>query len=426
MFVIYVIIFLMLVLFSAFFSSAETSLLSLNKIKLNLKANKKNKKAILLTKILGNPDEFFSTILIGNNLVNIAAASISTILFTKVFLTNENLVLLVSTLVTTIVILIFAEIIPKSYAFRYNEKLSYFYAYPIKFFAYLFFPFVKILSFLSAVIFKKKSAPVDKKELTPEEIKHFLSSEIKLFRYNPESLRMINEIIDTAGKDVKSLMTPRTNIIGLEENSDIEGLRKIILEKRVTKIPIYKEKLDHITGIIHTKNITAALLSRELKDLDLKQVASKPIFISEYSSLNFAVKEFKKRNLDIAVILDEYGTTLGILTMNDIFREILGGIRVTENSIRPVTKNTYLIKGSIPVEEVNTQLEIELPEKKEYTTMSGMFIYFFGKLPRAKSKLRIADYQLIVEKMGKRKIEEVKLIMVEPPGGGEIRIKKKQ
>lgn len=414
MFVIYLSIFFVLVLFSAFFSSAETSLLSLNKIKLNLKANKKNKKAVLLKKILGDPDEFFSTILIGNNLVNIAAASISTILFTRIFVTNEKLVLLISTLATTVIILIFAEIIPKSYAFRYNEKLSYFYAYPIKFFAYLFYPFVKILSLLSSFIFRKRADHAEKKELTPEEIKHFLSTEIKLFRYNPETLRMVNEIIDTVvGKDVKSLMTPRLNIIALEENADINELKRIILDKRLSKVPLYKDNLDNITGIIHTKNITAALMSRNFKDLDLKKVSRKPIFISEYSSLNYVVREFKKHELDIAVIVDEYGATIGILTLNDIFSEILGGIRIDEIPIKRIDKQNYLLKGSAPVEEVNSQLGIDLPDKKEYATVSGMFIYHYGKMPVVKSKIKIDNHQLIVERMGKRKIAEVRLILSE-------------
>ncbi|MCI0470701.1 MAG: hemolysin family protein [Candidatus Aminicenantes bacterium] len=416
MFVFYMVIIFVLVLFSAFFSSAETSLLTMNKIKLNLKANKNDKKALLLTRIIGNPDEFFSAILIGNNLTNIAAASFSTILFSRLFVGSENLVFITSTLFTTVIVLVLGEIIPKSYAFRRHEKLSYLYAYPIKFFMILFYPFVKVLSALSALIFKKKGGYIDKKELTNEEIKHFLSSEIKLFHYHPDSLRMINEIIDTAGKDVKSLMTPRLNIIAVEENAGIEELKRIILEKRVSKIPIYKDSLDNITGIIKPKNLSAALMSRELKDIELKTIASRPIFISEYSPLNFVVKEFKKRDLDMAVILDEYGSTIGILTINDIFSEILGGIRIAERAIKPVNKNTYIIRGSISVEEVNAQLDIDLPEKKDYTTVSGMFVYHFGRLPGVKCKLKIKNYHLSVEKMGKRKIEEVKLILSEIPG----------
>ncbi len=410
MVVLYIIIFILLVVFSAFFSSAETSLLSLDRIKLNLKAKKRKKKAVLLKEILKEPEEFFSTILIGNNFVNIAAASISTVLFTRLITAQEELVLLISTVATTIVILLFAEIIPKSYAFRYSEKLSYFYAYPIRFFNYFFYPFVKATSFVSNLLFKKEAVPLEKKDFTIEEIKHFLSSEIKLFRHHPEALRMVNEILDTAEKDVKSIMTPRMNIVALEETAGMDELMKIIVDKNLSKIPIFRKNLDHITGIVHAGKLIPALVTGELKHLSLPAIAVKPIFISEYSSLNYVLKEFKKQVLNMAVVLDEYGSAIGILTLNDIFREILGEIEIGHRPIRQIAENQFLVKGSLPVEEVNEKLNSQLPEKKDYTTISGMFIYHFGKFPHEGSSITVADVQLTVKRMGKRKIDEIILM----------------
>lgn len=415
MLTLYIFIFILLIGFSAFFSSAETSLLSLNKIKLNLKANKNDKKAVILKKILNAPEEFFSTILIGNNFVNIAAASISTVLFTRLLTINEELILLASTGATTIIVLIFAEIIPKSYAFRYSERLSYFYAFPIKFFNYLFYPFVKVTSFFSNLVFKKGISPIEKKELTIEEIKHFLSSEIQLSSYSQESLRMVNEIIDIAEKDIKSIMTPRPNIVALEESADMDELKKIVMEKKTSKIPLYRENLDNITGIVHTGKIFPILMSKKSKKLSLTDIAVKPIFISEYSSLHYVLKEFKRHELNIAVILDEYGAAIGILTINDIFREILGEIKIGHQAIRQTEENQFVIKGSLPVEEINSKLDIQLPEKKDYTTLSGMFIYYFGKFPGKNSKIKINGIHLMVKRMGKRKIEE---ILVEVPKVG--------
>jgi CBS domain containing-hemolysin-like protein len=403
-----------LIFFSAFFSSAETALLSLNKIKLHLSAKKKNKKARILEKILEKPEAFFSTILIGNNFVNIGAASISTVLFTRWLVSNEQLILLTSTLVTTVIILLFAEIIPKSYAFRHNEKMSYLYAYPLKFFTYLFYPFAKVTTFISNLFFKKDGAQSEEKELTMEEVKHFLTSQSKLFRYNPEALRMVKEIIDIAEKDIKSIMKPRLNIIALEENAGIDELKKIILEKQITKVPIYANNLDNITGIIHTDDVLYTLLEMtagiEINRLDLKKLTRPPIFISEYSSLNYAWKQFKKHKQNIAVIIDEYGSTIGILTLNDIFKEILGEIKIQQTSIRKTGKNTYLINGNTSVNEVNEQLHLHLPDKPDYTTMSGFFIYHFGKFPKEENKIKIEDTLLVVKRMGKRKIEEIRLV----------------
>lgn len=413
MLVLYIVIFIMLIILSAFFSSAETSLISLNKIKLNHKADKRNKKAILLRNFLKNSDEFFSTILIGNNLVNIAAASLSTILITEFVVRDKNLILLYSTLFTTTIILLFAEIIPKTYAFRYSEKISFFYAYPIKFFKHLFYPFVKIISLFLSLFFRKELKKIMKKEFSVAEIKYFLESEIQLFKYNPETLRMINEIIDIAQKDIKSIMTPRLSIISLEENSNIEKLKKIILKKRISKIPIYSGNLDCITGIINSNDMLSFLMEDNLENLDLKKISREPIFVSEYSSINYVLKEFKKHKLNIAVILDEYGATIGILTLNDILKEVLGEVEISRKPIKEVNKNTFLIKGDITVDDVNDQFGLVLPERKDYTTMSGMFIFFYGRLPKINSKIKLENNILIVENMAERRIEEIRLIINE-------------
>ncbi|HLP48677.1 MAG TPA: hemolysin family protein [Candidatus Kapabacteria bacterium] len=405
--VLHIVLFMVLLVFSAFFSSAETSLLSLNMIKLNLKAKKKKKKAVLLKKILKNPEEFFSTILIGNNFANIAAATISTILFTRLFKSDEEWVLLVSTLTTTVVILLFGEITPKSFAFRYSERLAYIYTYPILFFTFLFYPLVKITSAISNFIFRKGIPRIEKKDLTIEEVKHFLSSETQLFSYNPESLRMMNEILDIAEKDIKSIMTPRVNIIALDQTSSTDELINIIADKKITKIPLYQDNLDNITGIIHMDKLITVLVNGQLKSIKLMDIAVKPIFISEYSSLNYALKQFKKYGLNIAVVLDEYGSTIGILTLSDIFREILGEIEIGTHPIRQMGENQFLVKAAMAVEEVNFKLNMQLPEKKDYTTLSGLFIYHFGKLPKENSIIKINDTILVVKRMGKRKIDEI-------------------
>jgi len=406
---IYLILFFVLVVASAFFSSAETSVLSLNKIKLKLRAKKKDKKAMFLSKILENPDEFFSTILVGNNFVNIASASISTYLFSKWMSgSDENVILLLSTLITTLIILIFAEIIPKSYAFRYSKKMSYLYTYPIRFFSGLFYPFVKILSFISGFLFRRDQG-IERKRLTTEEIKHFLSTEMKLHRYSTETLRMIHEIIDIAGKDIKSIMTPRLDMIAISENAGMDELKKIILEKKVGKIPVYKNNLDNITGFIHARNLTALLLTNHSTDLTIEKISRPPVFLSEYSSLDYALKQFKRNNINMAVILDEYGATIGMVTLHDIFKEILGGIEFRKEPIKRLDKNVYVVNGSLPVDELNSRLHLDLPDSKDYTTLSGMFIYYYGKYPKLKSRIKIKDNVFVVTRMGKRKIEQLKL-----------------
>lgn len=410
MFILYISILVILIIFSAFFSSAETSLLSINKIKLNLNAKKKKGKAVLLKRILSEPEEFFSTILIGNNFVNVAAASISTVLFTKLIDAEEEVVLIISTFITTVVILIFGEIIPKSYAFRHSESLSYLYAYPIRFFTYLFYPLVKITSWISSLLFKEKARSHDIKDLTIEEIKHFLSSQRNLYRYHPESLRMLHEIIDTVERDIKSIMTPRLQIVALEKGATIDQVKTIILGKRISKIPIFEEDLDHICGVIYARDMLNQVLVKDIGKLKIEDIVRAPIFLSEYSSVNYALQQFKNHGMTMAVILDEYGTTIGILTLNDIFKEIMGDFRVGQKSIRKIDGNRFEVKGNTPVEEVREELMVDLPEKPDYKTLSGLFIYYYGKFPRENAKIQINDAWLIVKRMGRRKIDEIIVI----------------
>jgi len=405
---IYIIPFVLLVLFSAFFSSAETSLLSLNSIRLNHKATKGSKKAKLLLAILKNPDKFFATILIGNNIVNIAAASISTIFFTKLFLNDERMILISSTIFTTLIVLIFAEIIPKSYAYRQGDKLSSLYALPIRFFSILFYPFAKFFAVLSSMLMPGKDKG-KKWDITPEELKHFLASEVQFFKYNPDNLKMINEILNAGDRDIKSIMTPRVDIISIDFYEDLEEFKRIIIENEITKIPLYKDNLDNIVAVIYLKKILPFLITNKIQNIKLADLAVKPFFISEYSSINYVLKEFRKNNHDMAVVLDEYGITIGIITLNDIFREILGDFNIGKSSIEETEAGIYLIRGELPVDEVNDQLNIELPMKKDFITISGLFSYYFGKLPKKGSKINLGNCILEIEKLGDRKIIEISL-----------------
>jgi putative hemolysin len=404
-------IFSLLVLSSAFFSSAETALLSVSRIKLAHRAKKKDKKAMLLTRILEKPEEFLSTVLIGNNLVNVAAATIATYLFTQHFRGSHSAQLFGATIFTTLILLVFGEVTPKSYGYRHAEKLSYLYIFPIKFFNMLFFPLVKGLALMVNSFFNKyKNKSWAKKELSLEEIKHFLANETQLFKSNPETLGMLIEIIDISQKDIKAIMTPRTGIVALKENSSSQELKKIILEKKISKIPIYKGNLDHISGIIDSHSLLPAILNEDFNSLELKKIAAKPIFVSEYSSLNYILKEFKKHQLNLAVISDEYGSTIGIITLSDILSGILGDIAIGSKNIKKLDRHVYQFKGSTPIAEINSRLGIELPEKKDYTTISGLFIYYYGKMPQENARVKIKQNLLVAKKMGKRKIEEILLI----------------
>lgn len=402
----YVVLFFLLVLFSGFFSSAETALLSLNRIRLGMRSRQGDRRARLLEGILKNPDDFFSTILIGNNLVNIAAASITTMVFSRYLIADESMAIVVSTIVTTIIVLLFAEVLPKSYAFRRSERLSFLYAYPIRFFKYLFYPIVRTTSLFQRLFFRK---PLVARRLTPGEVKHFLESQTQLFRFTPENLRMINEIIDISQKDIKGIMTPRVNVMALDESAGIDELKRLMVEKRMSRVPLYRENLDHITGVVHAGDVLAAMLNDRDKKISLRNMARLPLFVSEYSSINYVVSQFREHRVQMAVILDEYGVTIGVLTLNDIFTEILGGIDMPRARIRKVAQGVFQIPGNIMVKELNEQLNLQLPLRKEYTTLNGLFIFHHGRIPRAGTLIQVGNIQMKALSMGRARIREIRL-----------------
>jgi putative hemolysin len=234
--------------------------------------------------------------------------------------------------------------------------------------------------------------------------------ETQLFQHNPETLKMLTEIIDISQKDIKAIMTPRGDIVALKESGSPRELKKIILERNLTKIPIYKGKLDNITGVVDAHLLLTALLQEDFERLELKKIAARPIFVSEYSSLNTILNEFRIHRLNLAVVLDEYGSTIGIITLGDILRGILGDFELRGKGIKKLGNNVFQLKGSMPVEEVNAQLELDLPMKKDYTTISGLFIYEYGRLPQENARVQVKKCLLVAKKMGRRKIEEIVLI----------------
>jgi putative hemolysin len=200
-------------------------------------------------------------------------------------------------------------------------------------------------------------------------------------------------------------------MVALEEEAGLEELRRTILEKHVSDVPLYKGDLDNITGILHTENILNGLLRHGTDEIDLCKMASDPIFVSEFSSLNYVLREFKRRGMNMAIIIDEYGTTLGHVTINDIFSEIFEELELQRPQVKQLGRNRYLIEGQTPVEEVNARLNIHLPERKDYATLSGLFVYHFGKFPESGASITVGDSRLEVKRMGERKIEEILLIL---------------
>jgi len=406
------ILFFLFILLSAFFSSSETSFIAVNPYKLDYLEKKGSKRARLVKRMLERVDNLLATILIGNTLVNVAAASIATFIFVSL-IPNKNHAVLLATLVTTFLILILAEITPKTYAAYNPIKLSFLFVQPIRLLILIFYPFVKAFTFISRLIFpsSQKKEKGLRRSLSKEEIKVLLTMGIKgmsSFRKN-----MISGVLDIGSRPIREIMVPRPQVKAIEIKSSIQQILDVILSAGFSRFPVYKGRLDNIEGLIHVKDVIHYLIDN--KEFNINKVIRKPFFVPELASLENVLLQMQQTANHLVFVVDEFGNMEGIVTLEDIIEEIVGEIQdeydPKEEWFSQDEENVFVVKGRASIKDVNQRLLLELPEKKEYTTLAGFFLYEFGKIPQEGEVLRYKSYRLVVEKMSKRYINLLRIII---------------
>jgi putative hemolysin len=406
------ILFFLFILLSAFFSSSETSFIAVNPYKLDYLEKKGSRRARHVKSMLERVDNLLATILIGNTFVNVAAASIATFIFVSL-IPNKNHAVLVATLMTTFLILIFAEITPKTYAAYNPIKLSFLFVQPIRFFILIFYPFVKIFTFISRLIFpssQKKEKGLSR-SLSTEEIKVMLTMGIKgmsSFRKN-----MISGVLDIGSRPIREIMVPRPQVKAIEIKSSIQQILDTILSAGFSRFPVYKGRLDNIEGLIHVKDVIPYLVDN--KELNINKIIRKPFFVPEPASLENVLLQMQETANHLVFVVDEFGNMEGIVTLEDIIEEIVGEIQdeydPREEWFSQIEENVYVVKGRASIKDVNQRLLFELPEKREYATLAGFFLYEFGKIPQEGEVLSYEGYRFVVEKMSKRHINLLRIII---------------
>jgi putative hemolysin len=408
-----ILLFILFIVFSAFFSSSETAFISSNPYTIEYLEKKGSKKAGAVKKILNRVDDFLATILIGNTLANVAAASVATYIFVS-FVPDRGRAVLYATIATTLFLLVFSEINPKIYAAYHPLKVSVRLAPLVRGFMVLFYPFVKTFTFLSSLIFPftQKQAPGTHRSITADETKALLTTGLKgmsAFRK-----KMIAEILDIASRPVKEIMTPRPRIKAIEIGATSAQILEIIQSEEFSRFPVYRGRLDQIEGLIHTKDIIPYLIARQ--DLDLTKFLRKPFFIPESASVEKVLIQMQENAIHLAFVVDEFGNMDGIVTLEDIIEEIVGEIQdeydaAEEELVTPAGENAFLIKGAAGIKNINQRLPFQIPESGEYTTLAGFFLDKFGRIPGEKDALVHGGHRFLVERMTKRHIN---LIRIEP------------
>lgn len=406
---------IILILFSGFFSATETAFSCANKIKLRTLASNGNKRA---TKVLvlaeENFDMLISTILVGNNIVNISAATISTLLFALLIKNPKIDSSFVSTAVTTVVVLIFGEITPKFIAKTYPEKLAMLFYPVIRFFTYIFKPINIIFSgwkkFIS-VVFKLKNDEV----ITEEEIITIVEEAKEDGTLKQEETELIKSVIEFDDQEVENIYTPRVNLVAVDINSSMEDIQKVFQTTKFSRLPVYLETIDQIIGTIHQSDFYSLLFT---KATSIKSILKEPYFTTSHTKISKLLNQLQKNKTHMAIVLDEYGGTLGIVTMEDILEELVGEIW-DEHDVEIAhyfkeDDTTYIVNGNAPTDIIFELFNHE-DEKDNFeaNTVSGWILEYLGEIPISGTTFKFKNLQIDILQSTVKKINKVRISLLE-------------
>lgn len=385
-----IIIIFVLLLFSAFFSSAETALTTVNKLRMRTLAEDKNKAAARVLKLLENQSKMLSCILICNNVVNLSASSISTTLAFSIckqmgLENNTSLGAGIATGVLTFLILIFGEITPKTAATINEEKLALAFSRPILILTKLLTPVIYIIDkFVLCMLFILRIDTSGKRKgITEDELRTFVDVSHEDGVIESEERKMITNIVDFGDSIAKDVMIPRLDICMVEVSTTYEELLSLFTENKFARMPVYDETIDNIIGIINLKDFV--FYKGDKNDFSLKELIREAHVTYEYKNVSELFMEMRKESIPMTIVLDEYGALSGLITMEDLVEEIVGDIRDEydedeEDEIQGISENEYILLGSTSLDDVNELLGIPL-ESDEYDSISGHIIKLLEHFP---------------------------------------------
>ncbi len=392
------------ILLEAFFSGSEIAIVSVPKYKIKQKLSEGDKKAKLLLKFLEEPEKLLSTTLIGTNFSTISGASLLTYI---IYYYIPNYAEILTPLIYTPMTLIFGELIPKSIFQKYAENLALKIIYPLVFFYYLFSPFIFILNLFTKTICKIFGIESDKTPfVTKEELELLLKSDMTSI-FDEKEKQIIKNIFYAKEKTLGDIYVPLNKVVALSSNSKIKDLKEVIKKYGFSRYPVFENRIDNIIGIVKIDDA----LKNDL-DMPIVNIMNTPLYLPEYMNIFDALKIFKDKKDSIAVVVDEYGSTLGIITLEDILEEIVGRIDDEFDKIPFIQKtlNGIICDPTIEITEVNRFLKKELPLGTDYSTVSGLILKTLGRFPNKGEIINISHHLIKILEISPRKIEKVLII----------------
>jgi CBS domain containing-hemolysin-like protein len=399
----YIAIFALLLVASAFFSGSETAFLSIGKLKLKELESMDTSRAQRVVKLLSDPHKLLVTILVGNTLVNIAASAIFADITYRALGESGILVSIVS---MTAIILVFGEVTPKMFSLANPVKVTYLASLPLKLFEKIFAPLRSVLTGVAYKIVRSLGIKVssERPRITEQEIRSLVSIGKKKGVVKEKEKDMIDNILELKDLNAADIMTPRIDMVALDLTREREDIVKAIKQSQYSRFPVYVHTLDNMVGVLHSKD---ALLN---KTAQIKDLVRKPYFAPESMKVDDLLQELQRKHIHMAIVTDEYGVTSGIATIEDVLEEIVGEIRdeldVEAPNVRMIDQKTFEVNGQTHIDEINEETGMNI-DTDEVDTIGGYVTLMFGKIPQAGDKIEINGFQVTVEGVSKNRITKL-------------------
>lgn len=396
-------ILIILLIASAVLSASEIAFIVTNKIKIELRARKKYFMAINAKYFVDNPNMFFSTILISHNLINITFVSLSYITLHELFGFNWVMTLIISTMF----LLIVGELIPKYLGKELADSLILFSAIPVRIISFIIYPFAKLISSVSSVFSRASLKEESETQISEQDdLQDLLEESTEAGKMDETQSDIISKVIDIREQRVYEAMTPRTELVGVDLTSTMEEVLDTFIQSGYSKILVFDENLDNIKGWLFTKDIFK-------QTDDWKSIIRDVMFIPETKKSLDMLNEFLKKQISVAVVVDEFGGTAGLITVEDLIEELFGEIRdeyddAEEKMVRKVQDNSYVLSGKVEIDFLNEEYELNIPEG-DYETIAGYIMYKIGRIPLKGESFKIDNYTILILRSDKTKIELVKI-----------------
>lgn len=396
-----------LLCFSAFFSAAETAFFSISRTRARHLAKDNQKRYVLIHQLKENPHRLLTTILIGNNAVNIGASSLATVVALQVF---PDYALGLATGIMTLLILVFGEAFPKSLATRNNVAIARMTVYPVYWCTILFFPVLKMLNFIPLLTGRIQKTSI----VTEEELMTIVEVVEEEGEIKEEERDLIHNIFEFDDTNASEIMTPRADMFVVDAGQPLD--LQAVAGSGFTRIPVFEDDIDHIIGIVNIKDLFAQQ-SISNQPIDIRNIMRLPYFVPENKKLDSLLRQFKKRKNHIAIVVDEHGGVSGLITLEDVLEELVGEISdetdMEEPQIIVVQNNEWIVPGKSDIDEVNELIPMNIPDSKEFDTFSGYVLNQTGRIPMVNEEIPIGNFLIIVQEMDGNRVKQYRIKLLQ-------------